>query len=639
MLQRLNQWINDRWPLNQLIEGALEEDVAGGASFSYSFGSAVLFLFVLQALTGVFQLFYYVPTVDHAYDSLNYLRTQVPFGWLIHNLHYWGANAMIVLVCTHICRVYIWGAYKRPRELTWLIGVGLFLLVLGMTFTGALLPWDELGYWAAEVGTSIAGTVPVLGIYIKELMRGGGTMNQLTLSRMFIVHVALLPGLLAAVAAAHLISFRTTGNAGPWNPKKRELSSPFWPDQVYRDMVVICLMLLVLIGLSVFLPPHFTGPADPFDTTYHPKPEWNFLFLYQMLKLFPGSLEVLGTAGIPLVGVLAMLSIPFIDRSAERDPLRRPRMMTFGVVVVAAVTTFTILGALSHPGAPAVKSGSPGSPPTAIATAANAKKTGKIKAGKALFASQGCIGCHKVNGKGGTIGPELSGDTLSGRSKAWLAVQIRTPKKHFPTTVMPAFGKLTDAQIDQLIAYLQSVTGKGTGASKAAPASTPTAQKTTPKLTAKEMKEPGAAASMIGNAPHGALIFHEKCQSCHGSQGTGHVANPGSADKSVPALNPIDRALYSSDPATFAHNIDLFIQHGSIPAGPHPALHMLAFGDSHTLSQQEIAEVEAYILKLNGVERGQLVHPGMKPEHFFLLVVGIFLLVGIGAGLVWQMRR
>ena len=638
MLQRLNQWINERWPLDQLVAGALEEDVVGGASFSYSFGSAVFFLFVLQALTGVFQLFYYVPTVDHAYDSLNYLRTQVPFGWLIHNLHYWGANAMIVLVCTHICRVYIWGAYKRPRELTWLIGVGLFLLTLGMTFTGALLPWDELGYWAAEVGTSIAGTVPVLGMYIKELMRGGGTMNQLTLSRMFIVHVALLPGILAAVVAAHLISFRTTGNAGPWNAKKRELRGPFWPDQVYRDMVVICVVLLVLIGLSVFLPPHFTGPADPFDTTYQPKPEWNFLFLYQMLKFFPGSLEVVGTAGIPLVGVLAMLVIPFIDRKSERNPLRRPVTMTFGAVVVAGVTTFTILGALSHPGAPTGGTGSPGSPPTAVATAATAEQTAKIKAGAALFASQGCIGCHKIDGKGGNIGPQLSGDTLSGRSKAWLAVQIRTPKKHFPSTVMPAYGKLSDTQISQLTAYLQSVTGKGPAAPQAT-SSAPPVQNKLPQVSAEERKLPGLAANMIGNAPHGALIFREKCQACHGPEGTGHVPNPGSNDGTVPPLNPIDRALYSAAPATFAHNIDLLIQHGSIPDGPHPALHMLAFGDSHTLSQQEIAEVEAYVLSLNGVDRAQLIHPGMKPEHFFLLVIGVFLLIGIGAALVWQMRR
>jgi len=530
MLRRLNGWVNQRWPLNRLLEGALTEEVAGGASFAYSMGSIVLFLLLLQALTGVFQLFYYVPTTDHAYDSLNYLRTQVPFGWLIHNLHYWGANAMVVMLCVHISRVYIWGAYQRPRELTWLLGVGLFFLTLGMTFTGAPLPWDELGYWAMEVGSSIAGTIPGIGLELKHLLRGGGTMSQLTLSRMFVVHVALLPGLLAALVAAHLVAFRTSGNAGPWREEQRKRTGPFWPDQLIRDMLAVCLVLLVLIGLAAFATPPFTGPADPIDTTYQPKPEWNFLFLYQMLKLFPGHLEVLGTAGIPLLGLLAMLAIPWLDRSPERSPRRRLAMMFLALLVAITVTAFTILGALSHPG------GSPG---------------------------------HSAS----------------------------------------ASGKRSAAPTDSV----------GTSAGP-------------------ESRRPGEAASMIGNPPHGAEIFHQQCRSCHGARGAGEVPNPGSAAGKVPPLNPIDAGLYSDDPVVFARNIDLYIQHGSVPAGPHPVLQMLPFGDNQVLSQEEIAEVEAYILSLNGVNRAELIHPGLAPGRFFILALGVFSLVGIGAGLFWLRR-
>ena len=158
MLRRLWSWINVRWPVSPLLRVLFTEEFPGGPSAFYSFGSSVLFVFILQAVTGICQLFFYVPTVDHAYASLSFFRTQVPFGWLIHNLHYWGATAMVVLVLLHMMRVFLWGAYKNPRELTWLLGVVLFLLTMIMMFTGSPLPWDEKGYWATEVGTSMAGT-------------------------------------------------------------------------------------------------------------------------------------------------------------------------------------------------------------------------------------------------------------------------------------------------------------------------------------------------------------------------------------------------------------------------------------------------------------------------------------------------
>src|SRR5512139_1481449 len=235
MWRRLWQWINDRWPAAAVVRATLVEEISGGATIKYSFGAAALFLFILQAATGVWQLFYYVPTADHAYDSVSFLRTQVPFGWLIHNLHYWGATVMLVMVLLHMMRVFIWGAYKNPRQLTWLLGTFLFLLTMGMMFLGPPLPWDEKGYWATEVGASIAGTVPVVGTWTKRLLLGGDVMGQLTVSRFFTLHVALLPGLLATVILLHLVSFRRFGSVGPWREDRAVNKGEFWPDQVYKD--------------------------------------------------------------------------------------------------------------------------------------------------------------------------------------------------------------------------------------------------------------------------------------------------------------------------------------------------------------------------------------------------------------------
>src|SRR5665213_388574 len=182
---RLRQWVEERWPLSAVVRWGSVEKIPGGAKFAYVLGSATLFLFALLVITGILQLLYYVPAVDHAYDSVMYLRLQVPFGWLVHGLHYWAAQAFIVVMGLHMARVFIWAAYKKPRELVWVLGVVLLLLSAAFIFTGAILPWDTTGYWAGEVGTNIAGTVPLVGRFLKLLMRGGDTMGQMTLSRAF----------------------------------------------------------------------------------------------------------------------------------------------------------------------------------------------------------------------------------------------------------------------------------------------------------------------------------------------------------------------------------------------------------------------------------------------------------------------
>src|SRR5664279_5685373 len=347
------------------------EEIPGGAKFAYVLGSATMVLFALLVITGVWQLLYYVPTVDHSYDSVMYLRLQVPLGWLVHGLHYWAAQAFIVVMGLHVVRVFIWAAYKKPRELTWLLGVVLLLLGAAFIFTGAILPWDTMGYWAGEVGTSMAGTVPLVGNFLKLLMRGGDTMGQMTLSRAFVVHIAILPALTVVFIAAHLVAFRQFGSVGPWNPKKREKTGWFWPDQTFKDLLVVALILVVLICLSAFVRAPISGPADPLDNSYSPKPEWNFLFLYEALKAFKGSWEWLGTVVIPALLVLLLFAVPFIDRNEKKNPFQRPVAMLSGFMFVAVILVMTFIGHYTNSGVTAsAPTSSPPSPTNQVAATA-----------------------------------------------------------------------------------------------------------------------------------------------------------------------------------------------------------------------------------------------------------------------------
>jgi ubiquinol-cytochrome c reductase cytochrome b subunit len=636
------KWFTDRWPFYQLRDLLLKEEIPGGASFSYTLGTSLIMVFTLQAATGVLQLFYYVPTVDHAYDSVSYLRTEVPFGWLIHNMHYWGAQAMVVIAALHMARVYIWGAYKKT-PLTWFFGIALVVTIMALSFTGAPLIWDQKGYWAGEVGSSIAGEVPVAGDILKIILRGSEVMGQLALSRFFAFHIAIFAPLLALLIGAHMASFRTSGVGGSWSEAKRKMTGPLWPDQIFKDMAAATVVFLVLIALASFAPVPFAGFADTLNISYVPKPEWNFLFVYQGLKYFKGPLEPIGAGGLPVVFLLPLLLVPIIDRNPERNPFRRPVAMACLGAYAALILTLTIVGYLSPgfaqmPQTPA-KTTQP--PKSQVSQGQAASSSTAIEAGRQVFQSKGCTGCHKVHGQGGSIGPELSGQTLVGKSRKWIEDQVRNPKSHFPQTIMPSFAGLSTEQLNNLVSYLLSLSGGTPGPGAAGPSGGESARGMKSKASAppgpaapaagvpteeKSLAEAtGEAASIIGSAENGADLFKHQCIACHGPEGRGSVPNPGSDDGTVPPLNPIDRALFSPDPKVFVANIDKIIQHGSMPSGPHPAIHMPAWGDTRSLTQQEIANLEAYVMALNGVDRGKLLNPGMRPLPFFIIVLVIFI--------------
>ena len=217
MASKVYEWLDERLGLGGIYATVLDRKVPK-VNWFFTLGSASLFLFTMQAVTGIFLTMYYVPTPDKAYDSIQFIMTGVPFGWLIRGIHHWGASLMVIFVILHMLRTFYFAAYKYPRELTWITGVVLLLSILGMGFTGYLLPWNQKAYWATTVGTSIPGTVPFIGTYITQILRGGADLSGVTLARFFSVHIWVLPAVIIALIGVHLYMVIRLGIAGV--PKK-----------------------------------------------------------------------------------------------------------------------------------------------------------------------------------------------------------------------------------------------------------------------------------------------------------------------------------------------------------------------------------------------------------------------------------
>ena len=438
MASRIYEWLDSRLNLKAVEHSLLDEPIPGGASWIYVFGSATLFLFILQAITGMFLAVYYAPTPDHAYDSVQFIENQVTFGWFVRGLHHWGASGMVVAVGLHMLQVFLYGAFKPPREMMWMVGVGLFLLVMGFAFTGYLLPWDQTAYWATQVGINMVGTVPLVGDLVVKVLRGGESLGALTLSRFFAVHVLFLPALIIMGIMLHLFILRRVGPAGPWDEKKAAAGSEtFYPRQVYMDAVVMLGVFGIIAVLAVFVPFPLADKANPSDTSFVPVPEWYFLSYYELLKHVHGPLEPFATWVLPGMAILVMLLWPFLDwQKTIRAPASRPVGMALAVVFL--VTVFSLLG-VSLKNLYAVKRVDPG-----------------VAHGQALVAYLGCNGCHRIHGTGGGIGPDLSfvGDRRPDRE--WHLKHFRNPQSVSPGSIMPKF-PLTDQELQDLTSYMLSL--------------------------------------------------------------------------------------------------------------------------------------------------------------------------------------
>jgi quinol-cytochrome oxidoreductase complex cytochrome b subunit/mono/diheme cytochrome c family protein len=459
-------------------------------------------------VTGILLTMNYAPSEKTAWPSVKYIQEEVPLGAFIRAVHHWGSSAMVVLLLLHLVQVFIWGAYKRPREFTWMVGVLLLFCTLGLAFTGYLLPWDQKAYWATKVGLGIVGTTPVIGDGLRTLFQGGPQIGNLTLTRFFTMHGFVLPGLIVLLVVVHLYLFRRHGVTPPWWRTETQLAAeaePFWPKQALKDLV---LALIFLVGLGVWAaarPAPLEAQADPAQP-YEARPEWYFMFLFQLLRYFEGPYEVVGTFVLPLAFFLVLFFWPFLDRNPHRNPARRPVAMgllgagSLGLVVltVYAIATDVRMHEPVQAAAKAPPTAQPGEPIQQLEVAK-------------LYGTH-CAACHGVDGTGKQIRANLP--TIPDfTSLAWQMSQTDLEITHRIVDgnepLMPAYrDKLSREQNLALAIYVRAFVadlGKPAAAAPKPP---------------EVVKEPAPPAPAQMATPQ---LYRAYCLACHDSDGRGQI--------------------------------------------------------------------------------------------------------------------
>jgi ubiquinol-cytochrome c reductase cytochrome b subunit len=515
-------FLEERTGWRRLKEVLLLEPLPGGARWAAAFGSLLLFAFLVQVVTGVLLAMNYAPSEKTAWASVNYIQEEVPLGAFIRAVHHWGSSAMVVLLLAHLVQVFVWGAYKRPRELTWVVGVLLLACTLGLAFTGYLLPWDQKSYWATRVGLGIVGTVPGIGDGLRDLLQGGSQIGNLTLTRFFTLHGFVLPGSILLLVVAHLYLFRQHGVTPPWwrSPEQlRAQREPFWPGQALKDAALAAAFLLGLGAWAYYRPAPLEAPADP-SQPYEARPEWYFMFLFQILRYFRGSYEVVGTFVLPAAFFLVLLLWPFLDRNPHRNPVRRPLAMT-----LLGAGTAGLIGLTVYAVATDVRMSEPA---RAVAQAAPAPEPAgpvqKLEVAR-LFAEQ-CAACHGVDGAGKQLRASVPA-VPDFTSLAWQMTQTDLDIAHRildgSGPLMPAFkDRLTREQnlaLTIYVRYFAMEPGKASGT--ATPEPRPGGKGPPPG----EAKPPGPSQMTA------AQLYGAYCLACHDADGRGNTLR-----KAVPEM-------------------------------------------------------------------------------------------------------
>ncbi len=581
----LLDWLDERTGVKEIMHHVLHEPIPGGARFAYVFGSGLLFIFLLQVVTGVSLALYYTPTAETAHTSVAYITKQVAGGAFLRSLHSYGSSAMIIVLVLHFLQTFLYGSFKGRRELLWLSGAVLSFLVLGMGFTGYLLPWDQKAYFATAVGTNVVGEMPLIGNLLTRLMRGGDAIGTLTLSRFYVAHVFLIPGAIFSFIAAHILLFRKAGPAGPVkeHPITPKLATePFYPRQVLFDMAFVLLIMAALGGLA-YLHPATLGPiANPADTHFLPRPEWYYLPMFEWLKFWEGPKVVLGIVVIPGLLAMAFFLMPFLDRKLERRAWRRPipalavAVVVFGMVFLGVKSQFDDRqGPIAEQLALQAKeekaySAAPFQPylessdgPVTVALPIG-QGSPLVAEGKSVFMKRACFACHGAAGMGTAAAPSLVGVTGKYGGDQ-LEALLRNPNARMTAGRMPKVDA-PPKDMTALIAFLGVI---GTSAANVVPKDDPPVTAATThaglaKASARNVNMVTDGSRLSANtkfpvqAVSGEQLFKTRgCFACHGNAGAGGLA---------PAIAPLIAKISNEELTAVLQKPTAKMKAGGMPA-------------------------------------------------------------------------
>ena len=464
----IGEWLDHRLQLSGVIrETAFHRVPRSSASWFYVFGSAAFTVLILQVVTGILLALVYVPSAAQAWNSLQTLNHDLTLGWFLRAMHGWGSNFMVALVLIHLIQVFLFGGHKYPREFTWVVGVFLLLMTLGMAFTGQVLRFDQDAYWGLGIGASIAGRVPVIGGWIVHLMLGGPIIAGDTLSRFFTLHVFVIPGTLLGLVGLHLFMVLKLGiNEWPMPGRlvRRETylkeyeelvhkdGVPFVPDAIWKDLIfAACILLAVALCAAVFGPFGPTGQPDPTIIETAPRPDFFFLWLYAVLSLLPPQLETPFLLVAPVIGIGVLLSVPFLAGEGEKSWRRRPIAVLTVLLVAVALGAFTRLASYT-PWSPKMDAWSGVPVPARYLDGRSPLE----RQGALVFQDKQCRNCHALGGGGGERGPAL--DAVATRlTTDQLIRQVLQGRGN-----MPAYGKnLSPPEVTALVAFLGTLRPAG----------------------------------------------------------------------------------------------------------------------------------------------------------------------------------
>jgi ubiquinol-cytochrome c reductase cytochrome b subunit len=463
-VKRIGAWLDQRLQLAAPVRETLEHPVPReAASWFYVFGSAALAVFMLQLVTGILLALIYEPSAGEAWNSLQVLNHRIALGWFIRALHGWGSNFMVAIVLIHMVQVFLFGAYKFPRELTWIVGVLLLLLTLGMAFTGQVLRFDQDAYWGLGIGASISSRIPVLGPWIVQLLLGGPIIAGATLSRFFALHVFVIPGSLIAFVGIHLLLVLKLGiNDWPmpgrivrretYLQEYHELTKkdgiPFVPGAIGKDLVFSGFVLLALAACAlVFGPFGPSGQPDPTIIQTVPRPDYFFLWLYAVLSLLPPSLETPALLIGPVIALAVLVALPFFSGEGEKSWKRRPIAVLTILLLAVGLGTFTHLAGVA-PWSPVMNAWSKDPIPAEYLKG----RTATERQGALVFQAKQCHNCHALGGEGGERGPALD------RVARQLTYDQLVRQVIQGGGNMPAYGKnLNPAETAALVAFLETL--------------------------------------------------------------------------------------------------------------------------------------------------------------------------------------